>query len=162
MPAPDAVLRDLRATLARIERGTPGDAPPPLSLCPAIDAQLPEGGLARGALHEIQAADPDAGLAFCGLILGRTTGPVLWISAASDSVWAPGLQALGLGADRLLLARYRQPADGTACGTCGAWGRRPRAGPSGPGSMSGRSAVKRRTHLAARCMVPGCGVTGSA
>ncbi|MFC3127237.1 ImuA family protein [Pseudoroseomonas globiformis] len=113
MPASPAVLQDLRATLARIERGLPGDPPPPLSLCPAIDAHLPEGGLARGELHEIQAADPGAGLGFCALILGRLAGPVLWIGpGGADGVWAPGLQGLGLGAERLLLARYRQPADG--------------------------------------------------
>ncbi|WP_161600993.1 hypothetical protein [Teichococcus oryzae] len=53
MPAPDAVLRNLQFRLARIERGRPEDTPPSLSLCAPIDAHLPEGGLAWGALQEI-------------------------------------------------------------------------------------------------------------
>lgn len=114
MSASDAVLCDLRASLARIERGTGGDATlPPISLTPPIDDHLPGGGLARGALHEVQASDFGAGLALCTLILSRTDGPVLWISSpAAEGVWAPGLHALGLRADRLLQASYRQPADG--------------------------------------------------
>ncbi|WP_419900286.1 hypothetical protein [Roseomonas sp. USHLN139] len=113
MSASDAVLRDLRASLARSERGTGGDATlPPISLTSPIDDHLPGGGLARGALHEVQASDLGAGLALCTLILSRTDGPVLWISAHAEGVWAPGLHALGLRADRLLQASYRQPADG--------------------------------------------------
>jgi len=112
MAAPAAVLDDLRTRLARIERGAPGHAPPSLSLSPLIDEHLPGGGLARGALHEVQAADPGAGLAFCALVLARTAGPVLWIAPRPDSVWAPGLFSLGLGPDRLLLAHYKAPADG--------------------------------------------------
>ncbi|NEJ33415.1 damage-inducible mutagenesis protein, partial [Rhizobium leguminosarum] len=85
MSAPDAVLRDLRSSLARIERGTAGDAaPPPISLSAQIDDHLPGGGLARGALHEVQASDLGAGLALCALILSRTDGPVLWISAGAE------------------------------------------------------------------------------
>jgi protein ImuA len=113
MSAPHAALHDLRASLAGIERGIVADAaPPPISLSAAIDGHLPVGGLARGALHEVQASDLGAGLALCALILSRTDGPVLWISTGAERVWAPGLHALGLNADRLLLASYRQPADG--------------------------------------------------
>ncbi|MFC7611212.1 ImuA family protein [Teichococcus aestuarii] len=112
MPAPDAVLRDLRAGLARIERGGPGHAQPALSLSPLIDEHLPGGGLARGALHEVQATDAGAGLAFCALVLARTEGPILWIAPRPDSVWAPGSVALGLGPDRLLIAHYKTAADG--------------------------------------------------
>jgi protein ImuA len=81
-------------------------------LSPAIDEHLPGGGLARGALHEVQATDAGAGLSFCALALARTEGPILWISARPDSVWAAGSQALGLGPDRLLLAHSKTPADG--------------------------------------------------
>ncbi|ONG59150.1 hypothetical protein BKE38_00305 [Pseudoroseomonas deserti] len=60
----------------------------------------------------MKASDLGAGLALCTLNLSRTNGPVLWISAHAEDVWAPGLHALGLRADRLLQASYRQLADG--------------------------------------------------
>ncbi|MFC4169040.1 ImuA family protein [Teichococcus aestuarii] len=112
MAPSEARLEALRDQLARMERGGGGAAFLPLPLAPAIDRHLPGGGLARGALHEIQMADRNAGFAFAALILGRTTGPVLWIAPAADTPWAPGLHCLGLPPERLLLAGYRQPADG--------------------------------------------------
>jgi hypothetical protein len=74
MLAPDATLRDLRAMLAQIERGTPGECAAAPSPLPQLTRSSP-GWPSRGALHEIQAADPGAELAFCALILGRTAGP---------------------------------------------------------------------------------------
>ncbi|MFC7611050.1 ImuA family protein [Teichococcus aestuarii] len=112
MAPSEARLEALRDQLARMERGGGGAAFLPLPLAPAIDRHLPGGGTARGALHEIQMADRNAGFAFAALILGRTTGPVLWIAPAADTPWAPGLHCLGLPPERLLLAGYRQPADG--------------------------------------------------
>lgn len=112
MATPDARLDALRDQLARMERGGAHSAFPPLSLAPAIDRHLPGGGLMRGALHEIQMADCNAGFAFAGLILGRTAGPVLWITPAADTPWPPGLHRLSLPPERLLLADYWQPADG--------------------------------------------------
>ncbi|WP_159993657.1 hypothetical protein [Roseomonas sp. 18066] len=85
MPAPAAVLDDLRAQLARIEQGNTSISVSPLSLGFSLDRHLPGGGLARGALHEVQAADVGAGLAFCALLLMRTRGTVLWISPRSPS-----------------------------------------------------------------------------
>ncbi|MCI0754865.1 ImuA family protein [Teichococcus vastitatis] len=88
------------------------EPPPALPLAAAIDRHLPEGGLARGALHEIQMADRQAGVALAELILGRLHAPVLWIAPGGEQPWPPGLQRLGLAADRELLAEFRQPADG--------------------------------------------------
>jgi protein ImuA len=105
-------LQDLRAELARIERGLAGVPLPVLRLCDAIDQHLPEQGLPRSALHEIQASDPGAGLALCALLLSRTEGQVVWIAPRPDAIWAPGLQALGLDVSRLILACYRKPQDG--------------------------------------------------
>ncbi|MDQ1078027.1 ImuA family protein [Pseudoroseomonas cervicalis] len=112
MPASPDQLAALRHRLARIERGLGEAAPPPLPLAPAIDRHLPEGGLARGALHEVMAADPGAALGFCALLLGRAGGTVLWIAPRSDALWPPGLRPLGLPVERLVLARYRQPQEG--------------------------------------------------
>lgn len=112
MSSPPALLQDLRDRLARIERGQAGRAPPPIPLAAALDGHLPDGGLARGALHEVLASDPGAALGFCALLLGRAEGPVLWIAPRADAVWPPGLHRLGLGIDRLILAQYRKPEDG--------------------------------------------------
>ncbi|WBV44818.1 ImuA family protein [Pseudoroseomonas cervicalis] len=112
MPASPDQLAALRHRLARIERGLGEAPPPPLRLAPAIDRHLPEGGLARGALHEVTAADPGAALGFCALLLGRAGGTVLWIAPRPDALWPPGLRPLGLPVERLVLARYRQPQDG--------------------------------------------------
>jgi protein ImuA len=85
-----------------------------------IDAALPGGGLALGALHEILAAGPDeedaavsAGFAatILGAILGRLgRGAVLWCLKRLD-LHGPGLAAHGLDPDRLILARATRDAD---------------------------------------------------
>lgn len=82
-----------------------------MSLCDEIDAALPGGGLARGALHEVLAADPGAAAAFCALILARATGSVVWISATPDT-WPPGLSTFGLDPADLVMVRAERPADG--------------------------------------------------
>jgi len=105
-----AVFSALRARIARMERGAAADAGT-LSLCDEIDATLPGGGLARGALHEVLAADPGAAAAFCALILARATGSVVWISATPDA-WPPGLSTFGLDPADLVMVRAERPADG--------------------------------------------------
>jgi protein ImuA len=73
-----------------------------------IDAALPNGGLALGALHEIAGAGPDtehgaaAALLTAG-ILARLQGPVLWTMAQAD-LFAPGLAGAGLHPDRIVFA----------------------------------------------------------
>ncbi len=100
-----AALRErLRGLLARAAPSSPSGVVP---LAPGIDAALPGGGLARGAIHEILAAEPGASTAFCGHVLGRCGGPVAWIipeaEAADDLPWPPGLARLGLAPEALIL-----------------------------------------------------------
>ena len=102
-------LSTLRASIARLERGAAADAGV-VPLCEAIDRQLPGGGLARGALHDVLAADAGAAAAFCALLLARATGTVLWIDLAPDA-WPPGLSAFGLDPADLVLVRASKPVD---------------------------------------------------
>ena len=93
-----------------MERGAAADAGT-LSLSDEIDEALPGGGLTRGALHEVLAADPGAAAAFCALILARATGCVVWIGATPDA-WPPGLSAFGVDPADLVMVRAERPADG--------------------------------------------------
>ena len=105
-----AVFSALRTRVARMERGAAADAGT-LSLSDEIDGALPGGGLARGALHEVLAADPGAAAAFCALILARAMRCVVWIGATPDA-WPPGLSAFGLDSANLVMVRAERPADG--------------------------------------------------
>ena len=79
------LVQDLRQTIARIEQG---DAVRSAKTVlpfghPALDAVLPGGGLAWGALHEVAGAGPEieqgaAATLFIAGILARGTGTVLW------------------------------------------------------------------------------------
>lgn len=102
-------LDDLRAQIARIERGPIAATARVVSMgAPEIDAALPNGGLALGALHEIAGAGPDtehgaaAALLTAG-ILARMEGPVLWAMQQTD-LFAPGLAGVGLHPDRVVFA----------------------------------------------------------
>ena len=111
-PLPQA-LAALRARIAGIERGTPRRRRVTLPLLPPIDAALPEGGLALGALHEIVSAGPDiehgaAAALFIAGILARQRGPVLWAMERAD-LFAPGLAAAGLHPDRVIYAEAGKP-----------------------------------------------------
>lgn len=109
MQSRKARIERLRATLAAIER-RPAPAPPaPLGLAP-LDAVLPGGGLARGAVH---AAMGSAAGAFAALVAGRIDGAVLWCvdAAARAGLYGPGLAALGLDPERLIVARCADRTD---------------------------------------------------
>jgi protein ImuA len=109
-----ANLTSLRETIRALENG--GVAPRVLPFgTAAVDAALPGGGLALGALHEVMGAVADeedgaVAAAFAAGILARladaTGGSILWC-AASDDLYVPGLAAYGLAPDRLILARCR-------------------------------------------------------
>lgn len=114
VPPPDPPLptrlRDLRAQIARIERTHNRTAAAPVLPFghAAIDAALPGGGLALGALHEAASAGPDtehaaAATLFIAGILARLEGPVLWVVQQPD-LFAPGLAGAGLHPDRILFA----------------------------------------------------------
>src|SRR5882724_8059454 len=75
---------------------------------PEIDACLPAGGLALGALHEVAgggngALDGAAPALFAAGILARTQGPVLWCTGRRD-LFAPALALAGLHPDRVIYA----------------------------------------------------------
>ncbi len=77
----------------------------------SIDARLPGGGLAAGALHEVLGHGPDtehgtlASLLVGGLLAGHDRSrQVLW-AMRGDDLFAPGLAAVGLRPDRLILAQ---------------------------------------------------------
>jgi protein ImuA len=74
----------------------------------ALDRVLPEGGLARGALHEVAGGGADEVMAaaatlFVAGVLARLEGPVLWCAMGRD-LFAPGLACVGLDAARVLHA----------------------------------------------------------
>jgi protein ImuA len=103
-PLPDS-LASLRDRIARIERNRLEAAPPGIPVSTAIDTALPEGGLGRGALHDVLApseARMGAALGFCAMLLARSPGTIVWIDALPDA-WPPGLQGFGLDSYRLLL-----------------------------------------------------------
>lgn len=92
-----------------------------------LDRALPWGGLPRGCLHEVApvadgvgapvieapAIEDGAATAFAAALLGRLAAdrarPVLWVGGRED-LYAPGLAALGLPPERLLVVRALKPA----------------------------------------------------
>jgi protein ImuA len=120
--SPDrALLASLRARIARIG-GAAGVGRTrealPLGVA-AIDAVLPGGGLPRGCLHEIVAADPSAAAsAFAAVLLARLAGDggsVVWCRRGPGlhgaKLYGPGLAAFGLDLRRLLVVRARREID---------------------------------------------------
>jgi protein ImuA len=84
-----------------------------------VDARLPGGGLARGALHEIAgggfgAVDGAAAALFAGGIAARTTGKILWCITRAD-LFAPALAQAGLPPDRVI---YVEAGDDKAILAC--------------------------------------------
>jgi protein ImuA len=103
------VLERLRARLARLEAVGRSGSVLPLGL-PGIDRALPDGGLARGCLHEL-CGKPDHGaaLGFAAVLLGRLMaagGHAVWIGPRNE-LFGPGLAELGLALERLIVVRAR-------------------------------------------------------
>jgi protein ImuA len=103
-PAQVRVLDELRSRIARIEEvGRPRHPVVPFGVA-AIDARLPQGGLATGALHEIAGGLHGAeAVLFVAGVLARLEGPVLWCLRARD-LFAPALAGAGLHPDRVIYA----------------------------------------------------------
>ncbi len=105
-------LIDLRARIARLERGeTDAGRYPAMPFdIPAIDAALPGGGLASGAVHEVTGS---AAGGFVSMLAGRADGPVLWcvMARSGADLYGPGLAAFGLDTDRLVIARCATAED---------------------------------------------------
>ena len=103
-----ALLHQLRAKIAKIER-TPGSSTQTLPFgIPAIDDALPGGGLAMAALHEVVGSGIDLEFAaapalFAAGLLARRPGPVLWVLQRRD-LYAPALAAAGLHPSRVIYA----------------------------------------------------------
>jgi protein ImuA len=104
-------LAALRRRLALIERGGRAQVPGLPFGVAAIDAVLPGGGLARGALHEVggcgvaEEEGAEAAAFLAGILARLEPGrPVLWCCARAD-LHAPGLALHGLAPERLILAR---------------------------------------------------------
>ena len=134
-PVATETLEALRARIRRLERRErtgagpewgrePGAVPlgvpfgVPLGVA-EIDAHLPEGGLRRGALHEIVGAEDGgagggfgadgAASLFAASVLarlsGRLSGPVLWCHGGEDlfpDLFPPGLAGVGLAPERVI------------------------------------------------------------
>lgn len=101
-------LDALKRQVAALETG--GD-PAAAAVLPtgvaALDAELPGGGLACNAVHELlfpDAADSAATGFLVHLLTRLGEGSVLWASCRDD-LYAPGLTARGFDAGRLLLVR---------------------------------------------------------
>jgi protein ImuA len=109
-----ARLAALRTGIARIGRPekAAGSATLPFGVT-AIDARLPGGGLAVGALHEVAGVGPDIehGAAVALMVAGvlaRLPGAVLWVLEQPD-LFAPALDAVGLAPDRVIYAEAGRP-----------------------------------------------------
>ena len=89
-----------------------------------IDQHLPWGGLPRGALHEVIAEDPGAGVGFAAILAGKlaawktkngTDGMVLWCEGAlpldAGTLYAPGLKRFGLAPEHVICVRARADRD---------------------------------------------------
>jgi protein ImuA len=116
LDAARTLLPELRERIRRIER-SPAMAHGVLPFgVAAIDRVLPGGGLARGALHEIQGVGGDEedgalAAAFAARILGRLgTSQILWCLPRPD-FYGPGLAAHGLDPGRVVLVRAPRDAE---------------------------------------------------
>jgi protein ImuA len=107
-------LADLRLRIARLEGTSRKTGPLPFGI-PQIDDHLPNGGLTRGALHELIEAGVASEFAGCATlftagIAARLKGPVLWCLTRRD-LFAPGLFRAGLHPDRVIYAEAARDRD---------------------------------------------------
>jgi protein ImuA len=115
LPAID-LLREKIRRLEAADRRLAGVLPFGLA---EMDTRLPGGGLALGALHEVAGAgngalDGAAAALFAAGIMARTKGPILWCVRDQD-LFAPGLEAVGLSADRVMYVETGDEQTALAC-----------------------------------------------
>ncbi len=113
---PRAEIQALRARIAAITAyGRPANGVLPFGV-PAIDAYLPEAGLARGALHEV-AGDATTGASaalFVAGIMARSPGQILWCVTRPD-LFAPAIAQAGLDPDRVIYVEATDEKTLLAC-----------------------------------------------
>lgn len=119
-----AGLEGLKAQIRRLEGfgGALADAQRPVLPfgVAEIDDHLPGGGLMRGALHEVFAADAGIATAFCALLAGRLASAdgsqsILWCERPwaldAGALYGPALLQFGIDPARVILARPRRDED---------------------------------------------------
>lgn len=109
------VISDLRDRVTSLEGGTAKKVGCLAFGVPEIDAALPGGGLAYGALHEFAGGGSGtvdgaaAALCIAG-IAARTKGPILWCMTRPD-LFFPALAQAGLHPDRVVFAEADKEED---------------------------------------------------
>ncbi|MFJ6326894.1 MULTISPECIES: ImuA family protein [unclassified Rhizobium] len=113
--AREHVISDLRTSIAALERpvGRKADYLP--FGVPEIDAVLPGGGLAYGALHEFAGGgagvvDGAAAALFVAGIAARTKGKIVWCLTRPD-LFFPALAQAGLHPDRVVFVEADKEED---------------------------------------------------
>ena len=151
-PRPSADLDALRARLQRLDQaGRAAAGVLPFGV-PALDAALPAGGLALGALHEVAgggagAVDGAAAALFAAGVVARRPRPVLWCVTRPD-LFAPALCQAGLPPDRVI---YVEAGDEMSLMACFEEGLRQGGGLAGVVAETARLSLtaSRRLQLAA-------------
>lgn len=113
--ARERVLSDLRDRIAKLEGGAARKAGCLAFGVPEIDAVLPGGGLAFGALHEFAGGGSGtvdgAAAALCVAgIAARTKGKILWCMTRPD-LFFPALAQAGLHPDRVVFTEADREED---------------------------------------------------
>jgi protein ImuA len=115
MSCDPAQLQGLRERLRSLEGLGPRGVAAAVPLASEVDAHLPWGGLPRGALTEIRAADAGPATLFAVAILRAGPGAIAWIRRGQAlDAGAPcpaGLAARGLDPRRVTLVAARTDAD---------------------------------------------------
>ncbi len=119
MSTHDQRLAELRERVRKIEGAKArGHGVLPFGV-PEIDARLPGGGLALGALHEFAgggngAVDGAAAALFTAGVAARTKGMILWCVVRQD-LFAPGLAQVGLKPGRVVYVEAGNEQQLLAC-----------------------------------------------
>ena len=114
-----AVVSELRTRIAKLEgRAAHQRVSLPFGV-QAIDRVLPEGGLLRGALHEVAgggngAVDGAVAALFAAGVAARSGGKVLWCMTRPD-LFAPALAQAGLASGRVVYVECGDEKSLLAC-----------------------------------------------
>ncbi|NTH25653.1 damage-inducible mutagenesis protein [Agrobacterium rhizogenes] len=113
--AREHVISDLRTRIAALERNVRRKADYLPFGVPEIDALLPGGGLAYGALHEVAGGgagvvDGAAAALFVAGVAARTKGKIVWCLTRPD-LFFPALAQAGLHPDRVIFVEADKEED---------------------------------------------------